>query len=129
LKKDVHNSAVAELHNQANNLKSLITQVAPVYSGPPEPGTVPGALQHSVRVIPDSVKDYIVRVVAGGATTVRPAISSKPFDYARADEFGTVHNRAHPFFFPSYRLMKPKMIAAMKRKIRDTIRKYSAAEQ
>jgi len=126
LKRDVHNAAVAELHTQANNLKTLIAEVAPVYKGPPTVDVQPGALAHSVRVIPDASRDYIVRVVAGGAMTVRPSISSTPYDYARADEFGTVRNRAHPFFFPSYRLMKPRMIAAMKRKVAANVKKYSA---
>jgi len=117
LKAEVHQGAIEELNAQGDSLVSLIESVAPVGDT--------GDLEHSVRKIPGS-KDTQIRIVAGGQATIRPSISSKPYDYARADEFGTVHMPAEPFFFPSYRLMKKKMIADMKRKIRASIKKRSA---
>jgi HK97 gp10 family phage protein len=127
LQKEVFANAVAELHTQAENLRDTIEQVAPVYQGPPVAGVVPGALKHSVRIVPGK-KDTIVRVVAGGELTLRPSISGTPYDYARGDEFGTQKMRAQPFFFPTYRLMKKKIIAAMKRRITRNIKKYSAEQ-
>jgi HK97 gp10 family phage protein len=126
LKNDVHVEAVRELYNQANNLKETIEQVAPVYTGPPLPGVEPGALKSTVNTVPDRRKDTIVRVVAGGKATTTSGV--RPFDYSRAVEFGTVEMKAEPFFFPTYRLMKKRMIAAMKRRITATIKKYSAQQ-
>jgi HK97 gp10 family phage protein len=128
MKKQVHINAVAELNQQAGVLKQAIESVAPVYEGPPVAGVQPGALKHSVSVAPDRSKDTVVRVIAGGALTVRPSISSQPYDYSRADEFGTQKMPAHPFFFPTYRLMKKKIIAQMKRRITIQIKKYSAVQ-
>ena len=117
LKQDVITNAIAELNTQANQLKEDIASVAPRERG---------ELAHSVRVV-QSQKPTVVRIVAGGKLTVRPAISATPYDYARADEFGTVKMQARPFFFPTYRLRKKKIIAAMKRRIVANIKKYSAA--
>lgn len=127
LQKEVHELAVHELNIQAKGLADTIASVAPVYQGirAGPSGPVAGALKHSVRVVPGK-KDTIVRVVAGGELTIRPSVSSKPYDYARADEFGTIHMTAQPFFFPTYRLMKKKIIASMKRKIAASIKKRSA---
>ncbi len=126
LQKEVHELAVIELNEQAQNLAHTIASVAPVYQGTRTGDVVPGALRHSVRVVPDRTKDTIVRIVAGGELTVRPSVSSKPYDYARADEFGTVHMHAQPFFFPTYRLLKKKIISSMKRKITASIKERSA---
>lgn len=128
MKQQVHINAVAELNRQATVLKEAIESVAPIYEGPPLPGVQPGALKHSVNVRPDRSKDTVVRVVAGGYLTVRPSVSGQPFDYARADEFGTQKMKAQPFFFPTYRLMKKKIIAQMKRRIATQIKKYSAEQ-
>lgn len=116
LKREVHAAAVAELNSQAAELAALIESVAPVHEG---------VLKTTVNVLPGK-RDTIVRVVAGGRKTVRPSISSRPYDYARADEFGTVKMPAQPFFFPTYRLRKKKIIATMKRRITASIKKRSA---
>jgi HK97 gp10 family phage protein len=117
LKKEVHALAVDELNKSAQELVATMDSVAP--------RGVTGDLIHSIRVVPGKV-DTVVRVVAGGELTIRRSVSSKPYDYARADEFGTVHMPAKPFFFPTYRLMKKKMRARMKRKITASIKKRSA---
>lgn len=126
MKNEVHIAAVRELYEQANNLKDAIADIAPVYQGPPLYAIEPGALKKSVRTVSDRSKDTVVRVVAGDATTQMHILTDKPYDYARAVEFGTQHMMAHPFFFPTYRLMKKRMIAAMKRRITATIKSYSA---
>lgn len=116
LKNEVRDGAIEELNVQAGELANLIESVAPKHEG---------TLAHTVRVIPGKKKTQ-VRIVAGGSLTTRPAISSKPYDYARADEFGTVDMPAQPFFFPTYRLRKKKIISAMKRKITKAIKQRSA---
>jgi HK97 gp10 family phage protein len=116
LQGEVVDGAVQELNDQANQLANLIESVAPKFEG---------KLAHSVRVVPGKKKTQ-VRIVAGGKLTIRPSVSSKPYDYARADEFGTVHMPAKPFFFPTYRLRKKKIISAMKRKITKAIKDRSA---
>jgi len=116
LQKEIHDGGVVELNVQATDLAQLIESVAPVREG---------TLAHTVKVVPGK-KDTIVRIVAGGQETVRPGVSSKPYDYARADEFGTQKMPAKPFFFSTYRLRKKKIIAAMKRKITASIKKRSA---
>jgi HK97 gp10 family phage protein len=117
LKQEVLDLAVSELNSQGDQLVSLMESVAPRGET--------GALEHSIRKIPGKSATQ-VRIVAGGRETVRPAISSKPYDYARADEFGTQNMPAKPFFWPTYRLRKKKIIAAMKRKITASIKKRSA---
>lgn len=116
LKKEVHDLAVAELLKQATELAGLIESVAPVHEG---------HLKTSVRVVPGNV-DTVVRVVAGGYLTVRQGVSSRPYDYSRADEFGTQKMPAQPFFWPTYRLRSKKIKTAMKRKITASIKKRSA---
>lgn len=117
LRQEVRDNAIAELNKQATDLAELIASVAPRERG---------ELAHSVRVA-QSQRPTLVRVVAGGKLTIRPAQSGTPYDYARADEFGTTKMPAHPFFFPSYRLRKKKIIAAMKRRIAAQIKARSAA--
>lgn len=117
LQQEVHALAVAELNAQADGLVQAMEQVAPRDKG---------VLVHTIRKVPDKAKDTVVRIVAGGRETVRPSVSSRPFDYSRADEFGTKNMPAKPFFFPTYRLKKKKMIATMKRKIIASIKARSA---
>jgi HK97 gp10 family phage protein len=117
LQKEVHDLAVAELNAQGDGLVELMEAVAP--RGPT------GNLVHTIRKVPGK-SDTQIRIVAGGKLTIRPSVSSKPYDYARADEFGTVNMPAKPFFFPTYRLRKKKIISAMKRKITASIKKRSA---
>lgn len=117
LKVAVFDEAIAELNRQGDDLVALIESVAPRGET--------GNLEHTVRKIPGS-RPTQIRIVAGGQLTVRPSVSSKPYDYARADEFGTVNMPAQPFFWPSYRLMKKKMISAMKRKLTAEIKRRSA---
>lgn len=117
LKDEVHAGAVTELNAQADNLMRTMISAAPHDTG---------NLEHSVRKVPDRSKDTTVRIVAGGRLTIRKSVSKKPYDYARGDEFGTTKMAAKPFFFPTYRLLKKKMISAMKRRITASIKKRSA---
>lgn len=116
LKKEVHAGAVAELNDCGDELARLIESVAPEHEG---------RLKATVKKVPGK-KDTVIRIVAGGRGTVRLGVESKDYDYSRADEFGTVNMPAQPFFFPTYRLRKKKIIGRMKRRITASIRKRSA---
>lgn len=116
LQNEVHDEAVAELNRQGDILASFIQAASPKDTH---------NLAHSVRKIPGK-RDTQIRIMAGGKLTIRPSVSSKPYDYARADEFGTQKMGAKPFFFPTYRLLKKKIISAMKRRITKSIKARSA---
>ena len=118
LREEVHDEAGAELNKQAEELARLIESVAPHEEG---------TLKTTVKVVKDQKRDTLVRIVAGGEKTVRKGKGRiRPYDYARADEFGTVNMKPRPFFFPTYRLRKKKIISAMKRRITANIKKRSA---
>lgn len=117
LQRQVYLDAITELDAQASTLVTMMQSV--VKHGPT------GNLATSIRKQRGKTPT-IVRVLAGGASTTRTGGGSKPYDYARAVEFGTVHMPAEPFFFPSFRLMRKTMRSAMRRKITKTITKYSA---
>jgi HK97 gp10 family phage protein len=119
LKRQVKDDAVAELAAQSDLLMATMRTAVP--------HGVTGDLAASIRK--ESDRDgLLMRIKAGGLLTMRlhGGDSRKPYDYARAVEFGTEKMSAHPFFFPSYRLMRKGMKSAMKRKITKTIKQYSA---
>lgn len=112
----VRADAIAELGAQSDRLvatmKSVVTQ------GPT------GNLASSIRKERGKT-DTRVLVMAGGFLTTR-RLGGKPYDYARAVEFGTESLPAKPFFFPTYRLMRKSMRSAMRRRITARIKEYSA---
>jgi HK97 gp10 family phage protein len=144
LMRDVLNDSVRELNAQADTLVATMKAVCPV--GPT------GNLKASIRKEPGR-KITTVVVKAGGALTTREYVHGpryerevrigsgdtaniarvtggggfgRTYDYSRAVEFGTSHESAHPFFFPTYRLKRKGMRSAMKRKITKRIKEYSA---
>jgi HK97 gp10 family phage protein len=112
----VHRDAVAELNSQADALVGLMKVVA-------RKGRT-GDLAASIRK-ESGKRDTIVRVAAGGKLTLEQH-ERHPYDYSRAIEFGTSKMPAQPFFFPTYRLKRKSMIAAMRRRITARIKEYSA---
>jgi len=116
LKKEVFDLAVSELNVQADELIAVMKSVVPVDEGD---------LSNSIRKVPGKSPTQ-VRIVAGGSATTKAGSGGKPYDHARAIEFGTTEMPAEPFFFPSYRLKKKKMISSMKRKLTASIKKRSA---
>jgi HK97 gp10 family phage protein len=117
LQRAVFNDAVGELETQSESLMQLMR--ASVVKG------LTGDLAKSIRKESDR-QGLLMRIKAGGLLTMRMGGGGKPYDYARAVEFGTINVSAQPFFFPSYRLMRKSMRAAMRRKITRTIKQYSA---
>jgi HK97 gp10 family phage protein len=116
MQRQVYTDAITELDAQANGLVSRMKAV--VVHGPTS------KLANSIRKQRGKVPT-VVQVKAGGAATTEGR-TAKSYDYARAVEFGTEHNAAQPFFFPTFRLMRKSMRSAMRRKITKTIKSYSA---
>jgi HK97 gp10 family phage protein len=116
LQRDVFNDVMAELNVQADAMMTVMRTVVPR-------GRT-GRLADSIRKHPGR-KETVVVVRAGGPTTTHPARGGD-YDYAVAVEHGTEKIPAHPFFYPTYRLMKDKMIRKMKRTVTKTVKKYSA---
>lgn len=107
------------LFTQAALVASEIRSVAPV--GPDSDN--PGALRDSVRVEEGSAtgkKAAVVKIKAGGIKTTDGG--SKPFDYARAIEFGTEKMAAKPFFFPIWRARRKGVRAVVRRAIKSAVR-------
>lgn len=74
-----------------------------------------GNTKQSIRVTPLSKGKIGVVVRAGGQLTTKPVKKGKSptYDYAAAQELGTQKMLAQPFFYPSYRQMKPKIMRAI----------------
>jgi len=120
--KEIENAALSEMTSQAEIMVERIRAAAPVYSGHAS-DVVAGNLRKSVR-IGSSGKKNVVRVLAGGELTTMQG-EKRPYDYARAVEFGTVHMAAHPFFFSTYRAMKQSLIINVRHRIEDVISDHS----
>lgn len=117
MQRAIFDDAVGELNDQADTLVKMMQAV--VKHGPT------GNLAQSIRKEPGK-KETVVVVRAGGASTTTEVSGGKPYDYARAVEFGTQHMTAEPFFFPTFRLMRKKLRSSMRRKITKRIKEYSA---
>lgn len=71
-------------------------------------------LRDSIRMIDyTNSESPSVLITAGGPLTTNDEAGG-PYDYAMAREFGTVRQEAHPFFWPTYRRLKPSIRAAIK---------------
>ncbi|MET4216072.1 hypothetical protein ABIB00_001259 [Bradyrhizobium sp. LB14.3] len=73
-----------------------------------------GALEASCTVAPGANGlEYIV--MAGGDMTTKEVRegSGEPYDYALGFEFGTSHQAARPFFYPTYNAMRDDMQKAI----------------
>lgn len=70
------------------------------------PHNVSGHLSQSLRKKDVSKKDgskISVLVIGGGQLTTRRTSTGTSFDYALAEEFGTVNETPRPFFYSTYR--------------------------
>jgi HK97 gp10 family phage protein len=93
----------ASMTQSANDLAELQRSRVPVNTG---------ALKDSIRVEPFNKGGIGAIIRAGGPTTTKPVRSGKSpsYDYSLGIELGTQEMLAHPFFYPSYRQQKPKII-------------------
>ncbi|WP_269514126.1 HK97-gp10 family putative phage morphogenesis protein [Brevundimonas subvibrioides] len=79
-----------------------------------------GALDASIRAEDISTESWLrVRVSAGGPLTTRQTASGRPYDYARAIEYGTSDTPPQPFFRPVRDRERKKFNA----RLRNTLKK------
>lgn len=81
-----------------------------------------GKLAASVRV-EEHLERGVVLIRAGGPTTTVPVRKglSQSYDYALAQELGTKHQHAIPFFYPTWRRGRSQAIPRIKKEIRKAI--------
>lgn len=53
---------------------------------------------------------------------VAVTVGNSEVRYAHLQEYGTAHSPAHPFFWPSYRLLKKRISSRLKRAISKAVR-------
>lgn len=84
-----------------------------------------GALAATIRVETKQtdIRDQVF-VRAGGPRTTKSSPGSKPYDYARALEFGRQGQSAEPFFWPVVRLMR----RSLRRKLSKAMRQAAERE-
>ncbi len=118
LQAEVVAAAQASLDEQADALVSLMKSVVPEQSG---------HLKDSIRKLPGK-RPLQVRVAAGGELTTKEVRkgSGVAYDYAMAEEFGTRAETAKPFFWPSYRLSKKAIRAAVRGSIARAVKRRSS---
>jgi HK97 gp10 family phage protein len=83
----------------------------------------PGALKSTIRVergARTAKKAFVIKIKAGGQKTA--GTGEKPYDYARANEFGTQKMAAQPFFFPPYRARKKEIRGATRKAIKKAVK-------
>ncbi|MBN8976149.1 MAG: hypothetical protein J0I08_06700 [Rhizobiales bacterium] len=105
------------IKEQAERLSAAQRQALEALETDPEET---GDLAASCRVEPgDNPLEYVV--MAGGEQTTKEVRggSGVPYDYALGFEFGTSHQAAKPFFWPTYRSLREDM----KNEINDAIGK------
>lgn len=104
LPKKLRKPIAAALKEQAERLADAQRGVASAHSKS-------GELVGSIRVEPGR-DELEVFVRAGGAATTKEVRdgSGVPYDYALADEFGTTHQAATPFFYPVYRELHDSIV-------------------
>lgn len=98
----VENDVKPAMLAQMGLIAAEIKSIAPV----DETSAHPGELKDSVRVVEGKStpkKVYVVKIVVGDAKTKD---GGKGFNYPRGVEFGTQKNKAHPFFWPIWRLRR-----------------------
>lgn len=102
------------LNTSADELVGTMKRLAPVEDG---------ALQGSIKAQPGT-HELAREVVAGGEVTTRPVRNGADaeYDYALAQELGTVDMPANPFFFPAFRLLRKRLNNRIKRAIRTAVR-------
>jgi HK97 gp10 family phage protein len=119
----VRNAIRPAMEKSADELVTAMKALAPVDTG---------ALRNSIGwtwgVAPNG--SVALDTVAGDADDFRITIyaGSKEAFYARWQEFGTVDQPAHPFFFPAYRLLKQRIKNRIARAVRQAIKDAMAGK-
>lgn len=88
------------------------------------PHNVSGHLSQSVRkkdVTNNDESKISVLVMAGGQLTTRRTAHGSSFDYALAEEFGTVKEQPRPFFYSTYRFYKAQGLEQYRETLAQTV--------
>lgn len=111
--KAARDAAMASLVKSGDELVAAQKALVPVKSG---------TLRHSIHAEPHPDELKVV-VKAGGSATTKPARAGHgSYDYALAQEFGTVDEDAQPFFYPAWRLIRKQLRNRTKRTISKAIK-------
>lgn len=105
-------NAASAIEAAAQELAAAIRARAPIRKG---------NLAKSVQAISLGAGKW--RVQAGGDLTTKEVRkgSGKPYDYARATEFGTTDEEAHPFFYNTFRAKKGGIKSRVEKAARDAL--------
>jgi HK97 gp10 family phage protein len=101
-------------------IASEIKSLAPVDDG----SDTPGALKESVRVEAGEKKGRKVVLIKAGGTATKDN-GKRPYDHARANEFGTEKMKAQPFFFPVWRARRKEARKIIKAAVKRAVCKVS----
>lgn len=87
------------------------------------PHSVTGHLRESVRKkdVSTDTKPSVL-VLAGGSKTTKRTAAGEAFDYALAEEFGTVKQAPRPFFYSTVRAYKSASAAGLRETLDEAIR-------
>lgn len=100
------------IKDEADRLATAIKAAAPVRTG---------ALRDSVKVR-RTKHDLTLEVTAGGdSTTHGDRGPGGEADYAVFTEYGTRHSPAHPFFYPTARVMQAEINANIQKAVSDAL--------
>jgi hypothetical protein len=83
-----------------------------------------GTLKSTIRVVTDSARGRASLLVGGPKTTRKVrAGAAVDYDYAVGVEYGTQKMKAQPYFWPQWRIIKPKA----KKRNREDVKQIAAA--
>lgn len=104
LPRKLQRELAGRVRTRVDRARDILADAAPVVKAENVREHVePGALKASVQVRRKR-NELDLEITAGGAQTTREvrAGSGEAFDYAKADEFGTEHQPARPWFFSTW---------------------------
>ena len=115
---EVRKAAQPAVTKQAENMAATMRQLVPVDSGD---------LKDSIEVTPGGKATPAYSQPGGQMTVPENAaaitVGNHAVRYGHLVEYGTTEAPAHPFFWPSVRLLNKKAKAAIKRAISTAVRK------
>lgn len=115
--KDVKEAVHPALIRSGDELSARMKQLAPLDTG---------ALKDSITVTPAGQTTPPYSQPGGSMTVPENAIAvtvgNADVRYAHLQEYGTAQAPAHPFFWPSYRLLKKRIANRLKRAISKAVK-------
>lgn len=116
---EVQKAVQPALLKQANNMAATMRQLAPMDTGD---------LRESIEVTPGGQSTPPYSQPGGSMTVPTNAVAitvgNEDVRYAHLQEYGTINNAPHPFFWPSVRLHNKKAKKAIKASISRAVKKH-----